>query len=285
MGRKNPTKDPDLIGRADYICEANGEVRWTIEAKAPNIDISDDDIYQAFTYANHPEIRAIYFCLTNGHTFKFFQTNRGPDVPAFFEVNYDEINENLIILKNLLSPENILKEHPPQNIDVKEPVGPGLKSMAQIVNGKIHYEYNSLGVPALKDLIIYITGGTILRDENNRLFGYVETLSPYQQLQEVNERLGLTKLESFSTDTTLSTNSEKPTVFESRKKISFTQGERMFNLQNFKYFILPMDLTIETHHVISGYLDNKIFKGQFLGEQIFSGQSNKLKGNFEAFLA
>jgi hypothetical protein len=61
LGRKNPKKDPELRGRADYICKIDDSVQWIIEAK-PAQDITINDIEQAYTYANHPEVRAVYFC-------------------------------------------------------------------------------------------------------------------------------------------------------------------------------------------------------------------------------
>jgi hypothetical protein len=35
LGRKNPNKDPDLVGRADYICEVISFGRWVVEVKSP----------------------------------------------------------------------------------------------------------------------------------------------------------------------------------------------------------------------------------------------------------
>src|SRR5687767_7850797 len=48
LGTKNPAKDPDLRGKADYILDIRRRVRWVIEAKAPGIDIAADDIEQAW---------------------------------------------------------------------------------------------------------------------------------------------------------------------------------------------------------------------------------------------
>ena len=64
LGRKKNT-DPILRGRADYICEAHNKIRWVIEAKSPDAPLDQDAQEQSWTYANHPEIRAVYFCLTN----------------------------------------------------------------------------------------------------------------------------------------------------------------------------------------------------------------------------
>ena len=62
-------KDPLLRGKADYILEASGKVRWVIEAKAPDVQIDIDAIEQAWSYASHAEIRAVYFVLSNGKEF------------------------------------------------------------------------------------------------------------------------------------------------------------------------------------------------------------------------
>ena len=52
LGRKKK-KDSPLLGFADYVLEANGQVRWTLEAKPP-LPITQDDLEQAFSYARHP---------------------------------------------------------------------------------------------------------------------------------------------------------------------------------------------------------------------------------------
>ena len=47
LGRKNPKKDPILRGKADYILEAHGSIRWVIEAKAPDVIVGLDEIEQS----------------------------------------------------------------------------------------------------------------------------------------------------------------------------------------------------------------------------------------------
>src|SRR3990172_9579287 len=86
LGRKDPTKDPELRGKADYIVEVNGLIRWVVEAKAPSASIGLDDIEQAWTYANHPEIRAVYFVLCNGPSLQVYQTQHGPNAAAILSV-------------------------------------------------------------------------------------------------------------------------------------------------------------------------------------------------------
>ena len=38
-----------------------------------------DVIEQAGTYSNHPEVRAIYFVISNGRTLTVFRTTDGPN--------------------------------------------------------------------------------------------------------------------------------------------------------------------------------------------------------------
>src|SRR5712692_958278 len=90
LGLKNPKKDPELRGKSDYILEVGGKLRWVIEAKAPDLAIDTDSIEQAYTYANHPEIRGIYFALCNGRTLSIFRTAHGPDAGAVLFLTYAE---------------------------------------------------------------------------------------------------------------------------------------------------------------------------------------------------
>jgi hypothetical protein len=61
LGRKNPKKDPPLVGRADYICEVISFGRWVVEVKAPGEELTRDVVDQAHSYAAHPEIAATFF--------------------------------------------------------------------------------------------------------------------------------------------------------------------------------------------------------------------------------
>ena len=40
LGRKNPKKDPDLTGRADYVCEVVSYAKWVVEVKSPAADLT-----------------------------------------------------------------------------------------------------------------------------------------------------------------------------------------------------------------------------------------------------
>jgi type I site-specific restriction endonuclease len=122
LGIKKPKKDPELRGKADYILEVNGRLRWMIEAKAPEVEIDIEAVEQAYTYANHPEIRAIYFVLCNGRTLSVFRTNQGPNAGAILSLPYEEFDRRFQTLKNLPAPEAVALNFPDTEVDEGRPL-------------------------------------------------------------------------------------------------------------------------------------------------------------------
>src|SRR4051812_30708233 len=53
LGRKKPS-DPVLRGRPDYILDVEGRLRWVLEVKAPDEQITTDVREQAWSYSAHP---------------------------------------------------------------------------------------------------------------------------------------------------------------------------------------------------------------------------------------
>lgn len=262
LGRKNKN-DHILRGRADYICEAQGQVRWVIEAKAPGAALDIDAEEQSWSYANHPEIRAVYFCLTNGKKFQIFQTNRGPEAPSIFECHYENMEASLSIIHDILSPESIFRDYPQYEIDQGVPIGPGLRSIVRITNGSIIYNSNTLGLKPLIGLVMNIPEGSVERDENGKLEAYIETQVPYQKLQKLNEKLGLHSLLLFSKNESISANSKTPTVFSATTNHILPQGEMVLDLTTWREIPFPMNIRIQTHTKATGFLEGNNFQGQF----------------------
>jgi hypothetical protein len=263
LGRKDPKRDPELRGKADYICEADGKVRWTIEAKSPAIKVAIDDIEQAYSYSNHPEVRAVYFCISNGHEFRVYQTNLSPQSPPLLSILYEEFNEKFDVIKNLLSPAAICLDWPAQTVDFGKPIGPGLRSVARITGGYIQYVSNTLDLAPLKGLTDAITGGAVERNENSQLVAFIEIRSPYAQLQRFNERLGLSRLELISSDTAISIDRNKPTIFSLSQRTHFSAGEKLFNLQTWSEITLPFNMVCDATTSGQGILVGQNFKGAF----------------------
>lgn len=264
LGRKDVKRDPLLRGKADYILKVNGKIRWVIEAKAPDVEIDIDAIEQAWSYANHAEIRAVYFVLSNGKTLQIFQTNLGPNSGPIFSIMYDELEHKLQVLKNILSPEAILRDHPEVIPDLGKPLGPGLRSFVRITNGLIKYEDNSLGLRVIRELQTGIAEGAIERDEEGRMVAFVRTTGPSRSLQELNERLGLSTFEMVSYDSTISADQENPTIFIYNNTVIFPAGETLLDLNTWKSIILPVNISCHVVAEAHGFLDGHKFTGKFI---------------------
>lgn len=286
LGKKKKS-DPILRGRADYICEVKNNVRWVIETKAPAAILDSDSIEQGWSYANHPEVRAVYFCLTNGRHFKVFQTNKGPDAPPILEWDYHNMEESFGKIQNLLGPDSIIREHPTYHVDVGEPIGQGLRSIVRITNGFIIYETNSLNIPALTEMITTITDGSIEHDENGRMEAHVETLVPFQSLQELNQRLGLHSMILRSEDKAISSDPARPTRFHSIREVILPQGEKVLNLTIWQKQSLPCNIPVRAETTGIGALQGHTFSGQFRGRLDYPSLNLKIAvdGSFQVHLS
>ncbi len=263
LGRRK-AGDPFLRGKADYICEAGGQVRWVIEAKAPGEALDQLVEEQAWSYANHQEIRAVYFVVTNGREFKLYQTNRGPDAPALFECAYAEMPERLVTIENLLSPTAILRAHPVQEVDTGEPIGPGLRSIVRVTSGQIQYLKLSVPVPPLREMIMTLTDGVVERNQDGTLEAHLWTLVPFRSLQELNEKLGLDQMRLVSASRVVSTDPSNPTVFESERSTILPKGTVALNMMDWTETVLPTNITAVIRTRATGVLAETRFTGEFL---------------------
>jgi hypothetical protein len=288
LGRKNPDRDPLLRGKADYILEAGRKVRWVIEAKAPGGNIGIDEIEQAWTYANHPEVRAIYFVLCNGQSLEVYQTNHGPSVPPVISLSYEQMQTEAAkqALLNLLSPDALLRDHGSVKIDIGPPLGPGLRSIARIAHGFIRYNQSSLPLPALLEMQVSIIGGSLERDEANGLVALLETRAPTRTVQMTIERLGLHVLELVSAHSTLSTNPDFPTEFVYEGETTFPKGAKLVEPNGWNVVSLPQDIHVRVRSVARGILELNRFSGSIHNQMVYGEQvPASLVGEFAIFLA
>jgi len=266
LGRKNPSKDPLLRGKADYILEVSGHARWVLEAKAPGVPIDIDAIEQAWTYANHAEVRAVYFALCNGHEIQVFATQSAPKVGPFKTVGYGQFDVKLAQLANILGPNAIKRDFPHQRELVGKPLGPGLRAFARVSSGTISYVDSSLAHPMLTQMQMSITEGAIERAENGGLLAFLKTQAPLRSLQDLNERMGLNQFEMVSSDTEVSLDSDCPTTFEYQGATTFPEGSELLDTTTWKMIKLPMAMQFAVRALASGYLSNQVFTGQFVSE-------------------
>lgn len=286
LGRRKAS-DPYLRGKADYICEAGGKVKWVIEAKAPGETLDKLVEEQAWSYANHPEVRAVYFVVTNGRRFKLFQTNKGAESEAIFECTYEELSENLTTIANLLSPTSVLRDHRTQDVDTGKPIGPGLRSIVRITSGHVKYTKLSVPVPALEQMIMSVTDGSVERQTDGTLSAHLWTLVPIQSLQDLNVQLGLDQIRLISASDIVSIDPSAPTVFESQTKSILPKGMVVLNLMNWSEVALPSNINVAVRTRATGVLNKSVFTGEFSAsiEYVEFAATITLQGAFTLQLA
>jgi hypothetical protein len=286
LGREKAT-DPPLRGKADYICEVRRAIRWVIEAKAPSEDLDALAQRQAWTYANHPEVRAVYFVMVNGRELKLFQTSRGGEAPPLLCAPYADLPTCLAALENLLRPEALERDFPEPVLDTGRPLGPGLRSIARITGGHIRMTKVSTGTTALEQMLMTITEGSIERNAGGGLDAWVGSVVPFQSLQSLNEHFGLDRMHLVSQDAALSTDAQRPSTFESQRRVVIPAGTSILDLQAWKEVAMPMQIAADVATRASGYLDGAVFRGNYSASMQFYGApiAVELEGNFDIRLA
>lgn len=260
LGRKNPKKDAALRGKADYILEVSGHARWVLEAKSPGVDIDIDSVEQAWTYANHAEVRAVYFALCNGRELKVFATQSAPSAGAFLTIPYEALDEQLLRIESVLGPSAIQRDFPGR------PLGPGLRAFARIASGMIVYQKSTLPQPMLSQMQIAIVDGALERDENGGLLAYLCTQAPLRSFQELNEKLGLDGFEMKSTDTEVSIDPDHPTEFVYGRTVTFPEGVETLDTTTWQVIKMPMTMHCAVTASATGYLKDQTFHGRFMSK-------------------
>lgn len=283
LGRKNPSKDPELRGKADYILEIRDRVRWVLEAKAPCVDIAANDIEQAWSYANHPEVRAVYFVLSNGPVLHIYNTSAGPLVPPILSLKYSELSARFPDLVNILGPISIERDFPDLSGLSSPPLGPGLRSVARISSGVIRYLQANVAGPAIEQMQTFVVDGSVERDENGCLVAYLKTQAPFREMQEFNEKLGFDGFELASDDSSLSIDENTPTVFRYEAVLDLPKDSELLDINTWKKVRLPVALRCHSVAIASGTLRQSVFSGSFATSFDFGAMVPmrfKLNGDF-----
>jgi hypothetical protein len=61
--------------KIDYLNKVMLQNFWVLETKRPDDDLSTADLNQAFSYALHPSVRALYVVLTNGRIVRIYEVS------------------------------------------------------------------------------------------------------------------------------------------------------------------------------------------------------------------
>ncbi len=267
LGRKKPA-DPFLRGKVDYILEIDRRLRWVVEAKAPNAAVSIDDREQAWSYANHPEVRGIYALVSNGREFEIYRANEGPHAPPILAFSYEQLEDHFQTLKNLLGPDSLRRDFGAVRLDVGRPLGRGLRSFAKIASGSMTYTDHTGPIPMpphLSGLTLHLVEGAVERYEG-KIFAYLKVRSSHRQLTELTRTLGIENFELSTDAADISTDSAHPTVFQGPLDWTIPAGTPVFDIVSGTTQATPVSILAQTVTTARGALVGRQFHGAFVLE-------------------
>ena len=264
LGRKNPKKDPPLVGRADYICEVVSFGRWVVEVKSPVELISQETVEQAHTYASHPEIAASFLLVTNGRTFRLYEASKLSEPALAWQ--YEDEDDNLLRLFNVLSPPAFRKRARHTLVDPGMPLGVGLPSRLRIVGGTITYEEHKGSHPflqanSLNGMTLPVTGGYVSRGDDKRIVGHLKMAKVAAGPFDFNKMLGISDDYDFYTAAEyISTDVERPSIFQNWVSNVVPLGTVM-RVPGLGNFPLPMEISSTAYTEAVGYVHDDKFVG------------------------
>lgn len=103
------TKKYDVNIIPDYTFEVENKPRWILDAKRPTEKIQEGkNVYQAYSYAMHPEIQSEIYGLCNGKEIVIFDVRKHTPILSF---PIKELKKNWTSLQDILSPEAVIKPY------------------------------------------------------------------------------------------------------------------------------------------------------------------------------
>jgi hypothetical protein len=231
--------------------------------KPPSEDISQDVVEQAHTYAMHPEIAASFFLVTNGRRFRLYETAK-LEQPAL-EWNFEDQDDNLLRLLNVLSPEAFRKRARANLVDPGKPLGKGLASKLRIIGGQITYEEHTgnhpmLPADTLNGLSLPVTGGLVTRVGDKRILGNL-LMAKATPLVQVNAVMGISDdYDFFSAAEYISNDPEHPTIFQNML-INTTPAGKVITLPGVGRVIMPLTMSCRAFTEAVGFVREDKFVG------------------------
>jgi hypothetical protein len=277
LGRKNPAKDPELVGRADYICDVVSFGRWIVEVKSPHNELTIEDAYQAHTYAAHPEVGAIFSLLTNGREFKLYRTSQ-PEKPIL-EWEIGRTSQIFMNLENLLSP-SAIKRQVLVKVDLGKPLAAGYGSAIEIIGGYIMIQRHVSASPILAGARHSdrtrntVVGKNVYRTSSGQIQGELEVALAHGALDEIKKLAQITRPIFITSDEFISTEKGRPTIFQNFSLAKFPAGIEFpplpGSLPGASSNKLPFNIETTGFTEAVGYIDADKFRGSFEVSQTFS---------------
>lgn len=265
LGRKKGSKkDRALRGEADYIMDVDGRLRWVIEAKRPG-EISDDDREQAFSYAMHPQVRAIIFGVVSGTHFEFFHTFHKPENGPWLEFRYDDLPAQFQRLSNLVSPAAMVRNNPDFVLDAGLPLAPGLRSFAKVESGKMTYtKLPSFGEDVVGWSVHFLEGSVVRRKEGG-ILALVKPSFHKPSLTAFMEAVKATEMELVTSDGVISSDATKPSVFSQSRDLEIAKGTPVPFFKTDSTIPAQVSVRSQMTAEVTGYLRETTFIGKLVG--------------------
>ncbi len=265
-------------------------LRWVIEVKSPAGPIGDEERDQAWSYATHPEIKALFYLVTNGRSFELFRSIEGPKTPPVLKFEYAELAGKFVTLRNVLAPESLKRDFQSFVLDTGAPLGPRLRSFAKVVNGTLTVTRCTPPIPGanLVGMIMHLREGSVER-AGERIVATLKMESSQQQVNEQIRDLGLETFEIASADRELSADSAKPNVFTSPLSWVIPRGSLTYSPIHGRSIPSPIDIAIDSVTKAQGVLQGLRYTGVVeIAYDMKAGPTRlrfNVAGTFEMFLS
>lgn len=152
-------------------------------------------------------------------------------------------------------------------IDHGEPLAPGFGTNAKVTHGFVTYRNLSIPIPELDGVSFTMTGGYISRNESGKMVAQFLLRAPFEELQQINQSLGLDKIDVLSVDDCISNDPTKPTRFMYMdEKDRRGAGSPVWRLGQKEKMVTAIPMQQETGYNAVGYItDNNEIIGEFDG--------------------
>ena len=250
LGRKGKKGEIALSAKPDYELDAGPNHRVVIEAKSTKTTISDDDIDQAYSYAAHPEVKAVNYIVTNARKFLVFHTYNANPYQPIFSIDYVTLKHLPESLMFLL-PESVQNNFPLPRKDFGVPILKGGTSSKMRGTGQLAFSHGGnriLGEYQIMESLPKhpsdISECVIARDEQGYIKIHFDSMSQNAYIRDFQEKMGFNTINAVSHDKYISTDVATPTLFTGDYNLILEAGTDMLNPETGEQLTTPIDLMI-----------------------------------------
>ena len=224
--RKGSGKDRPLRGEADYVVNVDQRLRWVVEAKRGG-PITDDDREQAYSYAMHPEVRAVVFAIISGTHYEFFSTFETPEAGPILSFNETEAEECFAAVQGLVSAAAMASRYAKFSHDSGKPLGTGLRSFAQIQRGYLLYTSVPKHMTNIAGLKVFFENGSVVREKAGGIRLLASPLFPTEVVEKFAQAMDVMRFELWTASDEISADVANPTIFNGRKESVIAAGTQV----------------------------------------------------------